>query len=189
MSTLEKIVIGTMEYTVGNKIKESAEMVEILKKRMTYNTDTGVMTWHDCSLNQGKIRGKEAGHLNKKTSYRYININKFKILAHRAAWAVHHGHFPAGYIDHINGDPTDNRLCNLRQCRAIENSRNTKMQSHNKSGFTGVSWHKTSGTWRAYIGVEGRQVNLGSFGDIKDAIRERRKAENLFGFTERHGRV
>jgi len=140
-------------------------------------------------LNQGKIRGGKAGHLNKKTGYRYINIGKFKLMAHRVAWAVHHGHFPTSYIDHINGDTKDNRLCNLRQCSAIENSRNTKMQSHNKSGFTGVSWHKSSGAWRAYIGVKGRQVNLGSFDNKEDAIKERCIAENLFGFTERHGRA
>lgn len=45
-------------------------------------------------------------------------------------------------IDHIDGNPLDNRKEKLRTCTKIENSKNLKLYSNNSSGVKGVSWNK-----------------------------------------------
>lgn len=61
------------------------------------------------------------------------------------------------------------------------------MQSNNISGHTGVHWHKRKKKWVAQIGDGTRQIFLGYFEDINDAITARQEANERYGFTQRHG--
>jgi hypothetical protein len=108
-------------------------------------------------------------------------------MAHRAAWCLYHGEWPAGVIDHINGDKTDNRIENLRCVTPSINSRNMKKFKHNTSGIAGVCWHKASNKWRAIVTVGGRQKSLGVFSDKDDAAKAVARSRRELGFTERHG--
>lgn len=110
-----------------------------------------------------------------------------KMLSHRVAWAMHHGSWPEGEVDHINGDKHDNRIANLRDVPRCINARNAKMYLHNKSGHNGVSWSKDKNMWTAQITINWKNRNLGSYSDINDAIAARKAAERGHGFTERHG--
>lgn len=57
--------------------------------------------------------------------YWRVNINRKGHMVHRIIWELTHGPIPAGHvIDHINGDPADNRIENLRVAAPQENSRN-----------------------------------------------------------------
>lgn len=67
------------------------------------------------------------------------------------------------YIDHINGDPLDNRRCNLRIATNQQNTSNRRMSSLNTSGFKGVSWYKAGQKWHARIMVSYKNVHLGYF--------------------------
>ena len=58
---------------------------------------------------------------------------------------------------------------------------------NNKSGITGVHWHKEKAKWIASIKLEGKTKHLGSFHDKNLAIKYRKEAEVKYGFTERHG--
>lgn len=80
-------------------------------------------------------------------------------------------------VDHINGNKLDNRKSNLRVCTMAENRFNNKTYITNNSGYPGVSWHKKSNKWRARIQVHGRQIYLGVFESLDDAIHARRQAE------------
>jgi hypothetical protein len=64
-------------------------------------------------------------------------------------------------IDQKNGNPSDNRPCNLRACTRQQNTLNVKMRSDNTSGARGVSFDPSSikNPWRAYI----RSKRLGRF--------------------------
>lgn len=86
-----------------------------------------------------------------------------------------------GYeVDHINRDVLDNRKANLRFVTHSENMRNAKTQSNNKSGCRGVHWHKGNKRWVALIGLNNKQIDLGSFVNKEDAIRARKEAENKY---------
>lgn len=64
-------------------------------------------------------------------------------------------------VDHKDGDGLNNRRLNLRLATAIQNKRNTKIASHNTSGFKGVTFHKQTGKWHAQIQHLGRHISLG----------------------------
>lgn len=85
-------------------------------------------------------------------------------------------------IDHINRNPCDNRKSNLRIATRSQNNMNSKRRVNNTSGIRGVSLHKQTGKWRAYISYNGKQINLGLFWNIKDAAQVRKqKATELYG--------
>ena len=120
--------------------------------------------------------------------YHVGGIDNRMFLAHRVLWAVVHGAWPEGQIDHIDGDGTNNRLSNLRVVSNTENARNAKLSKRNSSGRAGVGLHKASGRWEARIGVGKRKRHLGLFTRFDDACAARAAAEIEYGFHENHGR-
>jgi len=76
---------------------------------------------------------------------------------------------PGMTVDHINGDPLDNRRCNLRLATRSQNQMNRRTQSNNTSGFKGVSLFKRTGKYRAYIMVAGKETHLGYFATAEEA--------------------
>lgn len=72
-------------------------------------------------------------------------------------------------VDHINGNPLDNRRQNLRVCSTAQNAHNSKRASNNTSGYKGVSWHKKDKKWQARICVGKKSVFLGNFDSVEAA--------------------
>ena len=71
---------------------------------------------------------------------------------------------PAGLdVDHIDGDGLNNRRSNLRLATKSQNTQNQRINRRNTSGFKGVSFHKSSGTWRAAIRMNRKRKHLGCF--------------------------
>ena len=90
---------------------------------------------------------------------------------------------PDGFeVDHIHGELTryDNRKENLRIVTKTQNSMNVNIRKNNTSGVTGVSWHKKSNKWRAYITVNSKMKEIGCFCSFDDAVLARRKAEDKY---------
>lgn len=85
-------------------------------------------------------------------------------------------------IDHINGNPLDNRKCNLRICTNQENCRNQKVAKHSSGGIKGVSYNKNNKKWTARIGLNYTRIFLGYFNTKVDAaIAYNKKAIELYG--------
>jgi hypothetical protein len=78
---------------------------------------------------------------------------------------------PEQVVDHVNGDPLDNRRANLRLCTYSINNANVGLPVSNTSGFRGVSWYMRTGRWRAMISRENYQVGLGYYDNPLDAAR------------------
>ena len=93
-----------------------------------------------------------------------------KHRAHKLAWLYVYGEYPK-CIDHINRNPADNRISNLRVCTHAENVRNHSKIT-NRSGLpTGVRINKASGKYQARISFNNRQIHLGTYDSPKEAER------------------
>ena len=80
-------------------------------------------------------------------------------------------------IDHINGNPKDNRRCNLRIVNHSNNMKNTKTSIRNKSGHKGVYYSKRECKWKAVLYADNKRYHLGTFDKFEDAVAIREKAE------------
>lgn len=98
-------------------------------------------------------------------------------MAHRVVWYLYHGKDPGGkQIDHINGNPQDNRIVNLRLCEARDNQANAKVRKDNTSGYKGVIYYKRFDKWMAQITRMGKHVILGYFSTKEEAATAYMKA-------------
>lgn len=95
--------------------------------------------------------------------YPIVRVCGREFRAHRLAWIIARGNWPAADIDHINRNRTDNRIANLREATRRENLGNSSLSSHNTSGIKGVHLYKATGRWSAYINVHGKRKHLGYF--------------------------
>jgi hypothetical protein len=131
---------------------------------IAYDPDTGMFTWLPRGNPQwdGKWAGKKAGTVNGP-GYCVFELENRPFLAHRVAWAISHGRWPANQIDHIDGDRANNRLSNLREATVRENHQNRSRHTSNTSGYLGVYWHAPTKKWQAKIMVNGNTHHLGVF--------------------------
>ena len=91
-------------------------------------------------------------------------------------------------VDHVNHNGLDNQRSNLRVVSHAENLRNRRgIQTNSKSGHTGVYWNKQTENWRVHIKVTNKQIHLGRFDDIKDAIAARKLGEDKYWVKEIDG--
>lgn len=58
-----------------------------------------------------------------------------------------------------------------------QNSMNHGISKNNTSGHAGVSWNCSKGAWEAYIKVNRKQIRLGHFDALDEAVFARRRAE------------
>lgn len=82
-------------------------------------------------------------------------------------------------IDHINGNPKDNRKSNLRICKQSQNVLNKKFMSNNTSGFIGVSYRKDRDRWDPEIRLNNIRCHLGYTQNKQEAVYKRYYAEEL----------
>lgn len=83
-------------------------------------------------------------------------------------------------IDHKNNNPLDNRKCNLRITDFNGNMKNKKKAKNNTSGVKGVHYCIKEEKWKAYINVNKKRINLGTFENKEDAIKARKIAEEKY---------
>jgi hypothetical protein len=138
---------------------------ERLQEVLDYDPDTGIFKWK--VSRGGSMAGNVAGCVGA-FGYRLISVDYILYQAHRIAWFYMTGAWPNNLIDHINGNPSDNRFSNLRQATKSENNQNSR-SSRGSSVFRGVSWRANRNKWRAVIMVGKKQYYLGHFEDEKEA--------------------
>jgi len=138
-----------------------------VKELVRYDASNGKLFWLQSVARRVKA-GDEAG---SKDRYGIrIKIDKAKYLAHRIIWLLVTEQDPEdNLVDHIDGNPYNNKSTNLRLASRHQNSCNRKKHSNNTSGLKGVSWHKAVKKWQAYISTENKRIFLGYFNSKEEA--------------------
>lgn len=154
---------------------------ERLKELFSYDKETGFFKRHK---KLGPTR-EISGHIATK-GHRQIMVDKKLYMAHRLAWLYVYGEHPSCLIDHINRNPDDNRICNLRLATNSQNQQNTKVRKDNLCGQKGISYIANEKKWRARISKNGKTINLGRFKSFDAAINARKIAEDQI-FTHHKG--
>ena len=118
--------------------------------------------------------------------YRFGNIFQVPFKAHRVAWAIVHGEWPKYTIDHVDGNPVNNLMSNLRDVPQHINSRNIPIKKSNKSGTTGVRKTSCGKRWIGQIKIN-YKTRARRFDTFEEAKAWRDKMRRASGFTDRHG--
>lgn len=144
---------------------------EVLAHYFAYDRETGALKWRVRPCHN-VFAGDKAGTVSPQ-GYLRVMLKKRLLNVHRIVWKLETGEEPAPEMDHINGDPSDNRLCNLRPASRAQNQRNKGLSKNNVCGFKGVRWDGHSGSrarpWRAAIRVNGKRHYLGKFASPEEA--------------------
>jgi hypothetical protein len=120
---------------------------------------------------------KEEGVCGKLKRYWLVSIDSKKYRVSRIIYFMSYGIDPYPMeVDHINRNSLDNTINNLRIGDNALQGQNQGIRSDNKSGVKGVSWHKQTSKWRAYIKVDDKQKYLGLYTTLKEAAEARNAA-------------
>lgn len=177
---------------------------ERLHLLLAYNPETGALSWKSraadtfTATTEGRAKraaaiwestkaGKPAGTIGKSGRV-MVFVDRKPLIAARLIWAMMKGEWPTGVIDHINGDPSDDRIINLRDVSLTINNRNQRMSSRNTSGYSGVCLHRRSGLWQARITLNNKPKTLGYFKTKEEAAQAREVANRENAFSARHGK-
>ncbi len=152
---------------------------ERLQELLIYDEHTGVFT-NKFTRNSRCKKGTTVGSKNSR-GYLQVSIDRKFYVLHRLAWLYIHGNMPSDQIDHINGNKEDNRIENLRDVTNAENSRNLHKPTGNNL-VIGVE-QTSNGNYKATISVEGKRITLGTFKEMRFAIKARLDAERKHGYT------
>lgn len=129
-------------------------------ERLKYTPEDGKIWWIK-HPRRSTANGTEAGNL-MQNGYRKLKFCGKQYLTHRVAWLLSNGSWPIGDIDHIDGNPSNNRLKNLRDVSHSTNLQNRKSATtKNKTGFLGVVKRKNK--FAAHVHRNGKQIYLGLF--------------------------
>jgi hypothetical protein len=114
---------------------------------------------------KGQIGTLVKGSAHDERGYLKTTVLGKKYYIHRFVWLYHYGYSPK-YIDHINNDPSDNRLENLREATFEENKQNTNRSVVNTSGIKGLYYSYKTNRWCAEITAFGKRHRKSFSGPI-----------------------
>lgn len=137
-----------------------------------YDPATGAFTWMKEPAIMDRNRWTIAG-TEREDGYVFIGLGDYgQIGAHRLAWVYVNGEIPDGMeVDHIDGNPSNNAIGNLRLATSSQQKQNKRVQSNNRSGLKGAYYHAAhhGKKWRSQIKVGKRLIHLGYFWTPEEA--------------------
>lgn len=166
-------------------MKPTPLVLDYIDRCLTYDSETGIVS------NKGKPIGSSRKNRNDPTSYLVVSLRldstyqgcslSYTTYAHILAWYLSSGEWPTVYVDHIDGNGTNNRLANLRPATYKQNVGNRhKMRRKVSSRYKGVC--KVKNRWRAYIYHDYKMINLGYHSTQVEAARAyNTKAKEIWG--------
>jgi hypothetical protein len=179
-----------------------------VRKLLHYDPATGALTWKPrpremfatlraFAIWNKRFAGKPAficetpGNTNKRYGNILIGtLNGKAYRAHRLIYFWMTGRWPIE-IDHLDGNPLNNKWANLANTNRIGNQRNARrMLTRNGKPlmFKHAGIEPVGKRFGAYINVDGKRIRRGPFDTIEEAIEARQAMERKYGFSVRHGR-
>ena len=171
--------------------------VEFLRECFTYDAATGALTW--CRRPRGHFKNGAGWHnFNKKCAGKIagtrkpdgrieVGLGERTLKAARIVWALHTNTGVFGVLDHIDGNPNNDKIENLREVTTAQNTRNRTHTSANSSGIRGVTWHTPSKKWWVRVTLDGKTYSFGLYHSLDQAAQIAYAAKHqLFGEFARH---
>lgn len=137
----------TQEYLKDYFCYENGELIRIKKLSNASQLNKAI----------GKINRN--GYVEARIGYKLYRL-------HRLIWLFHYGYLPE-FIDHIDGNRSNNKIENLREATKSQNMHNAKMRINNTSGIKGVYWNKANKNWRVRFKIHNIFKDFGSFNNIE----------------------
>ena len=139
---------------------------EFVRELFDYDQPSGNLIWKAAratTVHAGDIAG-----CRDSLGYKIVSINHNNYKVHRLVW-LWHGRELSGWMDHIDGNPSNSRIENLRLASPYENSYNSAIARNNSSGVKGVYFNKDSNKYMVRINVSGKRKYLGMWDDLEFA--------------------
>lgn len=128
--------------------------LDLIKKLYHHN---GILFWKETWHN--KCQKDSPAGTTKQTGYIEIQYKKKRYYAHRLIWEMFNEIIPDKFvIDHLDGNPSNNLLENLRCVDHATNLHGTRKLTRNTSGYIGVSWNKLTKSWEASVVYKGKRI-------------------------------
>lgn len=137
-------------------------MFALFDEYFSYSPETGELRWRKEPGNGHTHKGDLAG-IKHMSGWR-VRLKRRHYMAHRVIWMLMTGDWPTKQIDHINGDPFDNRWSNLREADNGENAQN-------RGGVRGYYRSRGETLWRVKIKINGVSHWIGRFKTKEEARR------------------
>ena len=133
----------------------------------------------------GKSIGDAVGFSVKKSGHRSVFLTidrKLKGFVYsRVVWLLHYGEWPSGEIDHIDCNPQNDKIENLRIATRFENCQNTRYGRTRKE-FKGTFQDKRNSKWHCQVQAFGKVHGKYGFATQEEAFDARQKlAKELHG--------
>ena len=134
------------------------------------------------SAKKGSVAGRKV-----KQNYTQIEVDRKTYYLHRLVFIYHNGYCPK-ILDHIDGNPDNNKLENLREATMSENQMNSKLNVNSSTKMKNVNWNTEANKYRVELSVNGKNKFIGYYNDPElaelVAIEARDKYHGRFA---RHG--
>ena len=131
-----------------------------------FNYRDGILYWKIKPSNAVNI-GDVAGCLDKNNYFRVTIFYKLYGV-HRIIFFMHNNYLPK-IIDHIDGNPKNNNINNLREANNCSNMWNSKLHSRNTSKYKNVIFRKERNKWTCRFKVNGKNIMRGAFNTAEEA--------------------
>jgi hypothetical protein len=183
---LQNNKLNNLQENISHKENPKKLTQERLKKLLHYDPETGVFT-RKISTTSNAQRGNIAGTICKN-GYAQAGVEGKRYYLHRLAWLYMYGYLPENEIDHIDRNPLNNRINNLREVSRSCNAKNVSPMSNCKTGIPGVFFNKKTKKWWVYIslGPKTKRGWLGQFKeqDFDEAVCTRLAAEQCLNYNQ-----
>jgi hypothetical protein len=146
----------------------TTELEDRIRRLIAYDPETGSLTWKE-KPNRNIPIGQRIGSQNIWGHIRFAIMGR-QLMVHRVAWFLYYGTWPQYQIDHIDGNPANNRIVNLRDVPQELNMQN-KHKTCAVSGLMGAHSNKnnTQRPWSSNIKANGQYRYLGQFATALEA--------------------